>query len=224
MRRISIELPKYRLQLHVNLVKRRKPLVEEPLMPTTKEVNKKYRTGTLPAKFVRYLAEHKNARKIFAANFVALVAITSFLPSTNSNVFAEADASIIQAQNTLITEKGMQLPLGHIKINQNYSFFHPAIDFGGVIGDAVKPIKAGVVTFSGYTRDGYGNLIVINHGQDLESYYAHLSKIEVKTGEGVTMDKEIGKLGSTGHSTGPHLHLEILLKGIHINPLTVLSR
>jgi murein DD-endopeptidase MepM/ murein hydrolase activator NlpD len=73
-------------------------------------------------------------------------------------------------------------------------------------------------------RDGYGNTVFIDHGNNLTSRYAHLSKIEVKVGDKVNMDTEIGKLGITGRTTGPHLHLEIHENGKAINPLTVLPR
>lgn len=223
-KRLNLELPKYRLQLHMRLVKRRKPLMEEPLLPTRKAINRKYRTGTLLGKVGRYLSEHKSVRKIFVGNFAAIAIVTAFIPSTKTNVFAEQDNTVIKEQLSLVTEKGIQLPLGHLKINQGYGFFHPAIDLGASVGDSVKPIKAGVVTFAGYTSDGYGNLVVVEHSEDLESYYAHLSKIEVKTGQLVTMETEIGKVGLTGHTTGPHLHLEIHQDGVAINPLLVLPR
>lgn len=223
-RKLNLELPKYRLQLHLRLIKRRKPLVDEPILPTREAVNKKYRTGTLLGKVGRYVSEHKSVRKILVGNFAAFAIITAFLPSAKTNVFAEEDNTVIKEQLSLVTEKGIQLPLGHLRINQNYGFFHPGIDLGASIGEAVKPVKAGVVTFAGYTSDGYGNLVVIEHNEDLESYYAHLSKIEVKTGELVTMETEIGKVGVTGHTTGPHLHLEIHQDGVAINPLLVLPR
>jgi murein DD-endopeptidase MepM/ murein hydrolase activator NlpD len=229
MKKFSLELPKYRLQLHLKLVKRRKPLVEDPFLPTRSVVNKKYRSGTLLGKIVRHLSEHKSTKKFFAVNLSALVIAGTLLPAAQGNVQAAAsdsqpDETVIQTQNTLDTEKSIQYPLESVKINQGFSIFHPGIDLGSEIGDPIKPIKAGQVIEAEYITDGYGNTILIDHGQGLTSRYAHLSKIEVKVGDKVTTNTEIGKVGITGHSTGPHLHLEIRQNGIPLNPLSVLSQ
>lgn len=229
MKRFSLELPKVRLELHYRLVKRRKPLVDEPIIPSVKAVKRKYRSGTLVARFVRYLSDHKSAKRIFAANLSVIVVAGTLLPSAQVGVKAadfnaQPSETVIQAQNTLITERSIQFPLQTIKINQGYGFFHPGIDLGADIGDPIEPVKAGVVVEAGYETDGYGNTIVIDHGKGLNSRYAHLSKIEVTLGEEVNTNMEIGKVGITGHSTGPHLHLEIRQNGFPLNPITVLSR
>ncbi len=209
----------------MKLVKRRKPLLEEPLIPTVSDVKKKYRSGTLIGRFARHISEHKSASKLLAGNFAAIAIVTSFLPSVKTiDVSANGDG-IIQAQTQLVTEKSIyQLPLNNLKINQGFSFFHPGVDFGAPIGSPIKPVKSGVVVEAGYTRDGYGNTVLIDSGGNFFSRYAHLSKIEVKVGDKVDINTEIGKVGVTGHTTGPHLHLEIHQDGIAINPLTVLPR
>jgi murein DD-endopeptidase MepM/ murein hydrolase activator NlpD len=66
--------------------------------------------------------------------------------------------------------------------------------------------------------------VVLTHKNGLDSYYAHLSKIEVSTGQTIEMNTEIGKMGATGHATGTHLHLEIHQNGASVNPLTILSK
>ena len=229
MRKYNLELPKYRLQLHVKLVKRRKPLVEEPFVPTVSVVNKKYRSGTLLGKIARHVSGHKNVKKYFAANLSALVIAGTFLPVAQGNVQAaslgsEPDKTVIQTQNTLVTEKSIQYPLENVKLNQGYGIFHPGIDLGAEIGNPIKAIKAGVVTEAENGSFGYGNTVVVDHGKGLTSRYAHLSKIEVKVGDSVTTATEIGKIGVTGRSTGPHLHLEIRQNGIALNPSSVLPR
>lgn len=225
MKKFSLELPKYRLAMHFRLIRRRKPLVPEPLIPTVSLVNRKYRKGTLIGKAVRHISEHKNARKVLAANFAAFVIASSFLPTVKAaSVNTPPDDTVIQAQNPLVTQKSIQFPLAQVIINQGFSFFHPGIDFGAEIGDSIKSIKSGEVVEAGYATDGYGNTVVIDHGKGLTSRYAHLSKIEVVIGETVTTDIEIGKVGITGHTTGPHLHLEIRQNGIPLNPLSVIPR
>jgi murein DD-endopeptidase MepM/ murein hydrolase activator NlpD len=227
MHKFSLELPKFRLELHARLVKRRKPLVSEPLVPTRKLVNKKYRSGTLVGKIVRHISTHKSAKKFFAANLSALVIVGAFLPSTQSSVQAFDNSPsdiVIQSQETLKTTKSIQYPLEGYKINQTYGIFHPGVDLGAEIGDSIKPIKAGQVIEADNEAYGYGNTVLIDHGRGLTSRYAHLGKIEVKIGDNVTTDDEIGEVGLTGHTTGPHLHLEIRQNGIPLNPLSVLPR
>jgi murein DD-endopeptidase MepM/ murein hydrolase activator NlpD len=223
MQKISLELPKFRLELHAKLVKRRKPLMSEPILPTKAVVNKKYRTGTLVGRFVRYLADHKSIRKVFATGFVFTAVLVGFSPQ-NSNIQVQADETVIMPQTTFITQKGMQYPVASVTVNQGYGFFHPGVDLGGPVGTPIKPIMPGVVAYAGWDYSGYGNLVVLSHKNGFDSYYAHLSKIEVATGNIVDMNTEIGKMGVTGHSTGSHLHLEIHQNGVSLNPLTVLSR
>ena len=223
MQKISLELPKYRLLLHVRLVKRRKPLLAEPILPTKAIVNRKYKTGTFTGRLVRYFADHRSIRKILATSFVFTAFLVGFIPQS-SNLQAQADETVIESQTTLVTQKGMQYPVESVKINQGYKFFHPGIDLGGQKGTPIKPIMPGVVSYAGWVYSGYGNLVIISHKNGFDSYYAHLSKIEVKTGQVVDINTEIGKMGTTGRSTGSHLHLEIHQNGVSLNPLTVLSR
>lgn len=223
MQKISLELPKYRLQLHLKLVKRRKPLLAEPLLPAPSVVNKKYRKGTFTGRLARYLADHRSIKKVFATGFVLTAMFAGFAPQT-TGTSVQADEIIIESQTNLVTQKGMQYPVSAVKINQGYGFFHPAMDFGGQKGTPIEPIMPGVVAYAGRDITGYGNLVVLNHKNGLDSYYAHLSKIEVKTGQTVDINTEIGKMGATGHATGVHLHLEIHQNGVSLNPLTVLSR
>jgi len=198
--------------------------VQEPLIPTLKVVRAKYRKGTILGRFVRHFADNGRTRKVFAANLAVFAIATSFMPSTKASDLGQPDQNVVQTTNTFITEKGIQYPLEIIKINQGYGIFHPGLDLGSPVGTPVKPIKEGKVEFAGPRKDGYGNLIIINHGKGLESYYAHLSKIEVLVGQEVKTTQEIGQVGKTGHATGPHLHLEIHQNGLPLNPTTVIAR
>lgn len=224
MRKFNLELPKYRLQLHMRLVKRRKPLIVESIIPTVKAVNRKYRKGTFLGKIARHFGDHSFTRKFFAANFAVFAIAGTLIPSVKASTNFTPDQTVIEVQNPIETQKGIQFPLENYKINQGYSFFHPALDLGASVGTPIEPVKPGTVTYAGFSYDGYGNHIVIDHGKGVESLYAHLSKIEVKVGQEVDMNTEIGKVGLTGHTTGPHLHLEIHQDGKSINPLVVLSR
>jgi hypothetical protein len=78
------------------------------------------------------------------------------------------------------------------------------------------------VAFAGWNSGGYGNLVIVQHRLGFQSWYAHMSSIAVRSGQAVTGGSRIGYVGSTGHSTGPHLHFEVRLNGTPINPLPYL--
>lgn len=90
------------------------------------------------------------------------------------------------------------------------SINHYGIDIAGKLGYPVYAVDSGVVVYAGWNNWGYGNVVVIDHGNGWQSLYAHLSRIFVQCGQGVTQGDMIGAIGSTGHSTGPHLHFELI--------------
>lgn len=95
---------------------------------------------------------------------------------------------------------------------------HKGIDIGAPNGTPIKAAANGTVTFAGYTTGGYGYLVVISHGNNIETYYGHCSKIYVQKGQTVSSGDVIAAVGSTGRSTGNHLHFEIRKNGNQINP------
>lgn len=95
--------------------------------------------------------------------------------------------------------------------------FHAGIDFAGKMGSNVMAVAAGVVTWAG-KRSGYGNLVQINHGNGYATRYGHNEKVLVKVGQTVKKGQIIAKMGSTGRSTGPHVHFEVLYHGRQVNP------
>lgn len=94
---------------------------------------------------------------------------------------------------------------------------HTGLDLAVSLGTPIYPIADGTVTFSG-TQGSYGKLIIIDHGDGIQSYYAHCNSLNVGVGTEVTKDTNIATVGSTGNSTGPHLHLEIRVNGTALNP------
>jgi murein DD-endopeptidase MepM/ murein hydrolase activator NlpD len=100
--------------------------------------------------------------------------------------------------------------------------YHSGIDISAEKGQAVYATADGIVSAAGYTGD-YGNLIVLKHAFGLATRYGHLSAYHVKVGDTVTRGDVIGYIGSTGRSTGAHLHYEILVNGTLMNPLTLLT-
>ena len=101
--------------------------------------------------------------------------------------------------------------------------FHPGLDISGTYGQQVHAPADGTVSSAGY-NGSYGNQIIIDHGFGLTTRYGHLSKIAVSVGEHVRRGQIIGDVGSTGRSTSPHLHYEVLMNGQLTNPLRLLSR
>jgi murein DD-endopeptidase MepM/ murein hydrolase activator NlpD len=95
---------------------------------------------------------------------------------------------------------------------------HWGIDIDGDLGNAVWSIDNGVVVYSGWSYNGYGNLVVVDHGNGWQSLYAHLNDIYVGCGESVFQGTNLGGLGSTGNSNGPHLHFELIYGSTKVNP------
>ncbi len=91
----------------------------------------------------------------------------------------------------------------------NFTNIHPGVDFAGAIGNPVFAADTGVAVFAGWSTRGYGNLIVLDHGDGWVTYYGHLSSIMLQCGQGVFKGAQIGAVGSTGNSSGPHLHFEM---------------
>lgn len=96
--------------------------------------------------------------------------------------------------------------------------FHKGVDFAGTAGEPVVAVAAGVVTWAG-PRTDYGNLVEINHGKGYVTRYAHNERVLVSQGQTVTRGQEIAVMGSTGRSTGPHVHFEVLHDGTPVNPV-----
>jgi hypothetical protein len=96
---------------------------------------------------------------------------------------------------------------------------HSGIDFPVAYGTLIEAAGVGTTVFAGYNSGGYGNLVVIQHRLGYTTWYAHMSRITSWTGEHVEGGTRIGYVGSTGHSTGPHLHFEVRLNNVPIDPL-----
>jgi len=121
-------------------------------------------------------------------------------------------------------------PLAFSRVSSGYGMrFHPisgnrrphlGIDFAAPTGTPVRTVADGTVQFAGWQR-GYGNVIFIQHRQERTTVYAHLHRIDVRKGQRVDQGDLIGQVGSTGDSTGPHLHFEYRVRGVHNDPLTL---
>ncbi len=100
---------------------------------------------------------------------------------------------------------------------------HTGIDIAAPAGTAVRAARAGRVAFAG-RKGSYGRLVVLDHGRGFASWYAHLSRIAVRPGQHVDAGAVIGRVGTSGNATGPHLHFEIRRRGRPLDPLVFLAR
>ncbi len=121
-------------------------------------------------------------------------------------------------------------PLEFSRVSSGYGMrFHPihggqrahlGVDFAAPTGTPVRTVGDGVVQFAGW-QGGYGNIVVVQHANQQQTAYAHLSRIDVRKGQKIEQGEFIGAVGSTGASTGPHLHFEFREKGQHLDPLNI---
>lgn len=109
-------------------------------------------------------------------------------------------------------------------ITQYFSWYHPAIDIADRSGPAIAAVDGGTVLTAGWPdNSGYGNRVIIDHGNGYTTLYGHFSNVYVSNGQKVSRGQIIGSMGTTGRSTGIHLHLEVRYKGIALNPLAILK-
>lgn len=108
-------------------------------------------------------------------------------------------------------------------ISQPFRWYHKGTDIANASGTAVLAADSGTVVVAGWTNVGYGNHVIIDHGNGYQTLYAHLSSISVVTGQSVSRGVVIGAIGSTGRSTGPHLHFEIRTGSGNVDPLGYLK-
>ena len=97
---------------------------------------------------------------------------------------------------------------------------HLGVDYGAVTGTPVRTVADGVVDFAG-VQGGYGNVVIVKHGGNTTTVYAHLSRINVRSGQRVQQGDNLGLVGATGWATGPHLHFEFRVNGAHKDPMTI---
>ncbi|MBQ6449820.1 M23 family metallopeptidase [bacterium] len=107
-------------------------------------------------------------------------------------------------------------------ITQGYSFYHKAIDIANSSSGPILAADSGIVTASGWDTSGYGNKVIVDHGNGTRTLYAHLRVINVVEGQSVNRGDILGEMGTTGRSTGTHLHFEIRQDAVLLNPMDYL--
>lgn len=173
------------------------------------------------SRFSRKLFEVKRIKRAYGVAVLSIM-LSSTVFSNPFSYWKGGMVTNVQAQSTiaeaLITERSVRIPLDVYTVTQKYSFFHPGIDLAATIGTPIHPVMDGTVILVERGRTGYGNHVIIDHGSGLQSLYAHMSTIAVTKDEQVSRASSIGTVGSTGRSTGPHLHMQIWQNGGWVNP------
>ena len=107
---------------------------------------------------------------------------------------------------------------------QYFSWYHPGLDISNISGGPIRAAATGKVVIAGWDSSGYGNTIVIDHGNGYTTRYAHMSVLYASVGQTLSKGEVMGMMGSTGRSTGTHLHIEIRKNGAALNPLGLLGK
>lgn len=140
---------------------------------------------------------------------------TTVKPSSNIASVLTPDAGTVTALGNFIWPASG-------RITQSYSFYHRAIDIANKAGGPILAADSGTVTTASWSSGGYGNHVVVDHGNGFFTLYGHLRVIQVQSGQRVNRGNLLGQMGSTGRSTGVHLHFEIRRGGALDNPLNYL--
>lgn len=170
----------------------------------------------------------KNPDLIFPGQRIQL----NELSSKQSPTFSEALSSIGRAQLHSDARSSVNKVLeGEVQVTSPFGLrkhpithdhrHHNGVDLKAKRNSPITPLRSGTVVFSGWNR-GHGNTIIIRHEDGMETQYSHASKRLVSKGDRVQADTVVGLVGSTGNSTGPHLHFEVKSRGRHVNPMPFL--
>lgn len=162
---------------------------------------------------------HRGVGVFLVATITSVILVHNF-----SNIGGTFEVNAATVQKPVIdatTKASIQKPIDFVSESRGFSWFHTGADLTAPIGTPIKPIMVGTVRAVNQDLLGYGNHIIITHEEGFESLYGHLSKINVTLGQKVDLNTIIGESGSTGFSTGPHLHLEIHQNGQLVNPADI---
>lgn len=151
-------------------------------------------------------------------NYLKSVTFASFSRSRSRFVSRDALPSIWPVNGRLVSHFGMRMD----PFSSGLGGFHPGVDIHCPTGTPIRSSADGRVTHAGW-MPGYGLLVVVNHDNGMETYYAHLSKVAYITGQEIRRGDVVGYSGSTGHSTGPHLHYEVRVNSSPVNPYRYLQ-
>lgn len=152
--------------------------------------------------------------------------VSSYQPKTQPKTPTTPQASYgddkLPAAEDVNTGTKLFWPVLSHRITQYYGWRHTGVDIGDKVGNPIYAAEDGKIERAGWST-GYGNNVIVNHGNGIKTLYGHASKLLVKTGDTVSRGQVIALVGSTGWSTGPHLHLEVIANGSKKNPLNYIK-
>ena len=197
----------------------------ETISFTKRLVTSRRYAGHPASRVLRRVFEFQKIREVLGLNLAFLALFSGIIIHPISAFDTQPEGEIVAlspGETQVTTQEGIQSPLKSFNISQGYRLFHPGIDLDEELGAEIYPIMNGQVEDVAESRFGYGKSVLVSHGNNLKSFYAHLNQINVYKGEKVTKETVIGTVGRSGWATGTHLHLEIHDNGRTINPLTLL--
>ena len=160
-------------------------------------------------------------QEIYDSNGIEIESVDTAIGMLNSDDFIKQK---LKEQRATVNGVTLQLPLSEnisttitSRFGSRGGGYHTGLDIATDTGTPIYAVASGTVIEAGY-QGGYGNLVIIDHGNGVQTYYAHCSKIYVSVGDTVKTGDTISLVGSTGNSTGPHLHLEVRVNGEIKNP------
>jgi murein DD-endopeptidase MepM/ murein hydrolase activator NlpD len=172
-------------------------------------------------------ADKRLLNKILAKPHVA-VGMPQILPKSRPSLPDSHDpASRYGSKSSVIETTSFMSPLRRLNISSRYGWrygrMHSGIDLAAPTGSDILAVKGGTVVYSGW-QGGYGKTVIIDHGDGRQTRYAHCHRLFVSDGQKVSQGERIALVGNTGHSTGSHLHFEVLVNGLARNPENFLFR
>lgn len=207
-----------------------KPGMSLKILPTTGLLHKIVRGDNLSAIAKKYQADTDKILLYNKLNSPEEIAIGQDLiipdgikPATKV-VYSQPSqtnrySNVPSQANVVNTGTKLLWPTSAKRISQYYSWRHSGLDIAGPVGTPIYAAESGTVETAGWNRGGYGYYIIINHGNGMKTLYGHASKLYVVSGQKVSRGQTIMAMGSTGRSTGPHLHFEVRIGGFR-NPLS----
>jgi murein DD-endopeptidase MepM/ murein hydrolase activator NlpD len=161
----------------------------------------------------------RKTERIFKTLLVLLFIFILLPVSVQQQVYRLLPLPALESQVQNLQQSGIPVAYDYVSspFGRRWGRRHQGIDLAAPTGKPIYAAMTGQVVYSGW-ESGYGNSVVLQHGKGIKTRYAHCSRLLVKKGQLIPKGAEIARVGSTGHSTGPHLHFEVLVKGIRKNP------
>jgi len=198
------------------------------ILPTNGLIYKVKKNDTLDAIAKQYQSDVNKiieANKLASANSLQIGQDLLLPGGIKPNTYAPTTrsvASVFKPEPAAATSGGggeLLWPTNSTRITQYYGWRHSGLDIGNKKGQPIYASEAGKVETAGWNSGGYGYYVIINHGNGLQTLYAHASELYIAKGDSVSRGDVIAAIGSTGWSTGPHIHYEVRVNGTRVNPL-----